>query len=118
MENDGAKQTELPDWVREAIEEGEFTDDVPNKRGESRRVWTLMCSAESRDGPAGYPVTARVFNVASGGVGLITRRRIEPAQRLRLIPEGASEDAAINVRVMHCTQTVQGFKIGCSFESP
>ncbi len=112
------KNVELPGWVREALEEGEPTDDLPNKRTESRRVWTVFCVAQSEEEPSMDPFTARVFNVCTGGIGFISRKKVRVGQRLKLRPEGGPDETLMRARVVHCTRTVQGYKVGCAFESP
>ncbi|MHC4235007.1 MAG: hypothetical protein ACYSUQ_07810, partial [Planctomycetota bacterium] len=73
MNSDPSRQLELPTWLRDALQQGEPTDNLPNKRAESRRLWTVYCRAISDDGSSTGSLTARVFNVGSGGIGLLTR---------------------------------------------
>jgi hypothetical protein len=116
MNSDPPEHPELPEWLGEALEEGETTDNLPNKRSTSRRVWTVFCRVQSVGEPTMTSFTARLFNVGPGGIGLVTRRELEPGLRLEVVPEGDANQDAVQVRVVHCTQTVQGYKVGCAFE--
>ncbi|MGB2985978.1 MAG: PilZ domain-containing protein [Phycisphaerae bacterium] len=116
MDPNSAKPVELPAWVREALEDGELTDDLPNKRAESRRAWTLFCHAQPEHESTEAPFTARVFNVCTGGIGFITRKEVAVGKRLTFLPEDSPDEAPVHARVVHCTRTVQGYKVGCVFE--
>ena len=116
MARGSEKKVELPEWVREALREGDPTDDLPDKRTESRHVWTVFCTAQTEDEPSADAFTARVFNVCSGGIGLIVRKELRVGQRLRIRPEGISDQTPVRARIIHCTRTVQGHKVGCAFE--
>ena len=109
---------ELPAWIRAALEFGDPTDNLPNKRAESRRAWVLLCLLTPRDKPNSAPITVRVTNVGPSGIGFISREVLTADSRVRLIPQGGREDEAVYGRIVHCTQTVQGFKVGCSIEPP
>ena len=110
----------MPDWLKEALE-GDVTDNVPNKRGEPRRVLSCLATVINDEAPGGRPLTVRIFNIGSGGIGFTARAPLSPGARLRLAPDGTpAEQAAqqsVMIRIVHCTQTVQGFKIGCVIES-
>ena len=117
MQDSDARTTSTPAWVQEALREGEATDGVPNKRAEPRLSWHATCTAKPLRTQDLGPFSVRVFNVSSGGLGVIARRRVEPGERLLLTPLGAAATEAVRVRVIHCTQTVQGYKIGCAFDT-
>ncbi len=109
----------LPSWLLEALD-GDVTDDVLNKRSEPRHIFASPASLRPIDGGADCtPIRVRIFNASESGVAFISREALEQGQTLCLHPrheEGVGDDARVNVRVVHCTQTVQGFKIGCEFE--
>ncbi|MHC4697817.1 MAG: hypothetical protein ACYTFA_13885 [Planctomycetota bacterium] len=114
------KLTELPAWLRSAVEEGECADPQLNKRGEHRYVWVRLASVEPRsDGGSAMGMPVKIANVSSQGVGLISRKPLEESEQLVLTPDGVTEKWApfesVNVRVIHCTRTVQGYKVGCVF---
>ena len=106
---------QLPRWLQEAIAEGEPTDGIPNKRGEKRILSALYCLIE-QDAAAEH-LSARVYNVSANGLGMITRRRMSPGQQIQLMPGDGSDGAPVTARVVHCTQTIQGYKVGCTFVS-
>ena len=114
-----SKHVEIPGWLLEALE-GEPTDDVPNKRAESRRVWYRLASVQIHDGVSEKLSSVKITNVSSEGIGFVSRQCLEVGDRLQLIPDGDSNGSApigpVNVRIIHCTQTVQGYKVGCLFE--
>ncbi len=109
----------LPSWLQEAMD-ADLTDDVLNKRSEPRHIFATpatVCPADSGDSAA--PVRVRIFNASEAGLAFISREELEPGRVFCLHPrheEDMGEDAVVNVRVIHCTQTVQGFKVGGSFE--
>jgi len=60
-------------------------------------------------------VHASVRDVCMTGLGLVVRNRLPVDTVVRIVL--ALEDGyyAAKVRIVHCTQTVGGFKIGCDF---
>jgi hypothetical protein len=73
-------------------------------------VWVRLAAVDS-------PI--RITNVSADGVGLISREAFGEGQRIRVTPEGTSEDGTpfetAILRVVHCTQTINGYKVGCLF---
>ncbi len=114
------KQSQLPAWLRMAIEEGQRLDRHLNKRSEHRLVWVRLASLQPHpDAPSEKPISVKIANVSSRGVGLISREHLEEGRQLVLSPDGVTEDLTpfetVNVRVVHCTKTIQGYKVGCVF---
>lgn len=114
-----SEHVEIPGWLREALE-GELTDKAPSKRAEPRRVWWGLASVQRHDGVSEKQFSVKMTNVSPEGIGFISRQPLEVGDRLQLIPDGDSNGSAplepVNVRIIHCTQTVQGYKVGCLFE--
>lgn len=106
----------LPGWLTEAIEEGEPLESIPNKRNDDRLVSALYCLVE-QDGVSSDTLSAQVSNVSVHGLGMITRKPIPPGQRIHISPGDGSDGDAVEALVAHCTQTVQGYKVGCTFTS-
>ena len=104
---------QLPSWLRPYLEVGPVTDSYANKRFEQRRECSVYCVAHSIDEESGVPFHARIFNVDSRGFALLARREVVVSHRLQVRPDVEEEVAPVRVRVMHCTQTVQGYKVGC-----
>lgn len=116
MTTDQSPPIELPQWLTEAILEGDSTDALLNKRHEERTISALYCMIE-RDGNTGAPLTAQVYNVSPNGMGMITRKPLTAGQCIKLAPGDDSDGAPVRAVVVHCTQTVQGYKVGCSFQT-
>ena len=49
-----------------------------------------------------------------GDLGMITRKPLMAGQRIQLSPGDGSAGSPVVAVVVHCTQTVQGYKVGCS----
>ena len=113
MSNDGHKSTTLPAWLSEALE-GDVIDDR-RQRGTDRHVWVRLASVEAKDSATRF--SAKIVNVSPEGLGLICREYLLEGDRLTVTPDGVAEDGSpydcINVRVMHCTDAIQGYKVGC-----
>lgn len=109
----------LPAWIQEAFD-GEPTDDVLNKRSEPRYIFASSASLRPLEGGVeGTPIRVRIFNVSESGVAFVARQELPQGQLLTLHPcyeESDGGDTTVSARVIHCTQTVQGYKIGCMFE--
>jgi hypothetical protein len=107
----------LPAWFLEALE-GDPTDTLPNKRSETRHEWVSLGGIERMDSSERKNPTVKIFNVSTGGLGFISRQPLELGERVRIAPEGLSEDGTpfdpIEATVTYCTQTIQGYKVGCS----
>jgi len=104
----------IPDWLAEAIEEGEPLEGIPNKRHTDRVLSALYCQVE-QNGPKTGSLSAQVTNVSTSGLGMITRKSIPPGERLYISPGDGSVGEPVEVLVAHCTQTLQGYKVGCTF---
>ena len=105
----------LPDWLYEAIED-DAPDEPLNKRAEPRHLGRTLVSAWLVDDPDQAKFSVKIVNVSAGGIGMVTRMRLEESTPLRLAPDWMPADAPpvepIDVVVIHCTQTVQGYKVG------
>ena len=112
------QQIKLPSWLLEALE-SETGDLVLNKRSEPRRDSYLLAFLEAGDTPGVERLSVKVTNVSSRGIGFIARSPLEESREFQLTPQGVSEHGtpfeAVRVRVVHCTQTVQGYKVGGVF---
>jgi len=86
-----------------------------NKRQEERAVSALYCLLE-RDGRPGEMLSAQVYNVSPHGMGMITRKPLTPGQIIQVAPGDGSDGSPVRATVAHCTQTVQGYKVGCTLQ--
>ncbi len=101
----------LPSWFRDS-RTTEPEDGVSIKRGRSRHTWTVLARAILLGDTAGKQFSVKTFNVSPGGIGLITRVPLRESADLELVPENGSGES-VRVRVVHCTRTLQGYKVGC-----
>jgi len=116
VSTDQSTPIELPAWLSEAIFEGEPVEGgLPNKRQEERTISALYCMLE-RNGRPGEMLSAQVYNVSLHGMGMITRKPLTPGQVIEIGPGDGSEGPPVRAIVAHCTQTVQGYKVGCSLQ--
>ena len=109
MESPTDTQPVKPSWIREGLE-GHFEQQDRCRRGQLRQMWVRLASVE---------LSVRIANVSPEGVGLISREPFTKDQRIRVTPEGTSEGGALyetaTLRVVHCTPTINGYKVGCVF---
>ncbi len=103
----------VPNWLSEIIESGDPAESGSSRRGGSRPTWTGPCFVELDEEADSGRFLARGLNACPTGVGFITRNELKFDQPLKLYPrEGAGEP--VHLRVVHCTRTVQGYKVGCA----
>ena len=105
----------LPSWLRDSITTGP-EDGVLNKRGTSRHASTVMARATLLGEIDAKQFSVKTFNIGVGGVGLITRIPLRESAELELVPVDGSGEP-VRLRVIHCTQTIQGYKVGCELVS-
>ncbi len=107
----------LPTWLRRAIEKGEPADDVlNNKRQEPRRIAGLLINARRDDRSNANPLPVELWNISTHGISFVARIPFAQGDRLKLTPTDDSEQP-VHVSVVHCTQTMRGYLIGCVIES-
>jgi len=114
------QQIELPAWLREGLN-GDPTDPMPNKRSDERYVFSMLAYVrEEKDTGFGESYPAKIFNVSTTGLGLVSRHPIKQGLLLCVSPQdGKPPDFVasdtVRARVVYCKQTIQGFKVGCEF---
>lgn len=119
MSTEEKLQVQLPDWLIEAIEAGEPLEGVPARRGESRlHAWSFPCRIVPVGGGPAASFTSNLQNVSSHGMGFISRQTLKPGDELDVTPADRPEAPSVRARIKHCTRTLQGFKVGCSFIAP
>ena len=107
----------LPLWLRVAIDQGKPVNELPNsRRDEPRVVARQLLHAQREDNPDGKTFPVKLWNASSKGIAFVSRIQLDESQRLKLAPEDES-DQPISVWVIHCTQTVHGYLVGCVIES-
>ena len=107
----------LPQWLLDAST-GETTEGPSRKRTDTREQSPTFAYIRPLDEPDAKPVGVHVSNLSASGVGFVTRMQFFVGTRLLLLEDDEMPDAAdtVALRVVHCTQTIQGYKIGCTFE--
>jgi hypothetical protein len=111
------QRVELPRWLRDAFEAGEPMHSLPDQRRESRRVCAESFLAQIVPEPEVESFLVRGFNLNHLGLGFIAPCELKVGRRLKLTPADDPAKPPACVRVVHCTKTAQGYKIGCEFES-
>ncbi len=107
----------LPAWLLRAIARGEPEDDVLNdKRQEPRRIAGLLINVQRDDDSNANPSPVRLWTVSTRGIGFRARIPFAQGDLLKLTPDDAP-DQPVHVSVVHCTQQVHGYLIGCVIES-
>ena len=106
----------FPTWLRNALHEP-TPDRESTKRQEPRQPATGLANVTSRNNPDGERIPVRLYNVGVNGIGFTARSKFDLGDELTLTPEGTpkivEQESSVHLRVIHCTQTVQGFKVGC-----
>jgi PilZ domain len=94
---------------------------------DERRAWLRLSCDPDRPARAsvlinrGEKITAKVLNIAVGGVGLAVPRHCEPGTslRLELIDPSGRTSRPIQARVIHSSQKgPDEWVVGCAFASP
>ena len=109
-------KVKLPTWLREVVDDGEPTDSLLNKRAESRTVAHLLINAQRDDHSNANPFPVKLWNVSTDGISFVARIPLDQGDRLKLTTDDDSEQP-VHVYVVHCTQKIQGYLIGCVMES-
>ena len=110
MNTKSKEESIMPAWLQAAMRDAQDTDGVLNKRGEKRWALYMLCKAQPLGG--GQSFTVRLFNVSENGVGLITRQELRDRDEIQMEPlDDFGERVALEV--VHCTATLQGYKVGC-----
>lgn len=117
MTVDTKLKSELPTWLREAIETGEPMTSLPDHRREPRRVCVDAFLVQPEKNPTAEKLVVQGFNVNSYGIGFIAQKDIGAGQRLALVPSDDPKEHPVWVRVVHSTKTAEGHKVGCAFEA-
>ncbi len=106
----------LPTWLRKVIDKGEPTDNLLNKREEPRTIAHLLINARRDDRSNANPLPVELWNISTHGISFVARIPLDRGDRLKLTTDDDSEQP-VHVSVVHCTQKIQGYLIGCVMES-
>ncbi len=102
----------LPTWLSEVIDEGEPTDSLLNKRKEPRTAAQMLIYAQRDDDSNANPFPVKLWNVSTCGMSFVARIPLDQGDRLKLTTDDDSAQP-VHVSVVHCTQKIQGYLIGC-----
>lgn len=115
MSTEEKLRVQLPDWLIEAIEAGDPLEGVPARRGESRlHAWSFPCRIVPVGSDPSASFTSNLQNVSQHGMGFISRHSLPPGDELDVTPTDQPGAPNVRVRIIHCTRTLQGFKVGCN----
>ena len=107
-DEDVASREILRRWLAKAQAEGGVPDEVLQKRARVRTSWSALIEVRDRREER---IRGRIFNVSEDGLGIQCRTKIPEWAEVRIHLRG-EPDEVLNGVVVHCTETVGGFKIG------
>ncbi len=111
-----ATTTVIQDWVRVAGRDGQ-ADNYLGKRAHVRTTWTASLAIRILTGPdKGKVVMAKARDVSLGGVGFVSRLKIDQHTRLEIC--AGNNARSVVGRVTHQTRTLNGFIVGVEFDAP
>lgn len=108
------EQVRLPEWLRDALAHSTPMDGPLIRRSVPRRCWSDFYVLRSAESPDTTGTFVRGINVSTGGVGCISRSGLGVGEVFDLSPMEEVREP-VRVRVVHCTRTVQGYKVGLAF---
>jgi hypothetical protein len=116
MNRSSKTTSSLPDWLWELLEE-EPGEGSHGKRRKPRQYAGGLAWATRVGEPNGKPIAVRLYNVGPTGLCFTSRVEFARGTRVNLLPDGdpdiVAPKPAVKLSVVHCTGTVQGFKVGC-----
>ncbi len=109
-------QRDIPAWLQAILDE-EGPENGTGKRREARVHASGLAKVTHIGESSITPVPVRLYNAGAHSVGFTARHEFNPGDELTLLPHDAPEivapELAVRLQIVHCTQTVQGYKIGC-----
>lgn len=113
-------QRSIPTWLQAILDE-EGSEDRTGKRHEARIHASGLAKVTHIGERSITPIPVRLYNAGAHSVGFTARYEFNPGDELTLLPHDAPEivapELAVRLQIVHCTQTVQGYKIGCKFST-
>ena len=105
-----------PAWYVDALEVVD-AQEVLIKRSEARAAFPEHFDVMVGDDPAPLSVPATGVNISGSGMCLVLRRTVPLFTIVRIRPSFGDDDQDwVSGRVIHCTQTVGGHKVGIQVE--
>jgi hypothetical protein len=110
-----ATSTVIQDWVQDACRQG-TTDNYKGKRAHERTTWNASLAVRILTGPdKGSVIMVKARDVSLGGVGFLSRQKIEHHTRLEIC--AGNNARSVIGRVVHTTNTLGGQIIGVEFDT-
>ncbi len=110
-----ATSTVVQDWVNDARSHG-TTDNYKGKRAFERTTWSASLAVRILNGPdKGSVIMVKARDISSGGVGFISRQKIDHHTRLEIC--AGNNARSVIGRVVHTTNTLGGQIVGVEFET-
>ena len=109
--------SKVPEWFAQAIAEGEQDRGMFDKRHEGRPTAYWPAKLVLDVPTHAKTLSVKIANLAGDGIGLLVPEALALEQVCTLTPTGVTEAGdpfePIRIRVVHCTQAAQGYKVGC-----
>ena len=103
-------------WLAEACVRNRF-DHIAIKRSFPRYQTNADFIIEPGENAEALPLFVKGYNVSDRGLGVLCKARILAGTRVQVRSDFDAPDAPpVPASIMHCTQTVGGFKIGLRFD--
>ena len=110
-----ATSTVVQDWVQDARRQG-TTDNYQGKRAHERTTWNTILAVRVLTGPdKGSVIMVKARDVSLGGVGFVSRQKLEQHTRLEIC--AGNNNRSVIGRVVHTTNTLGGQIVGVEFET-
>ncbi len=102
-------------WVQDARRHG-TTDNYKGKRAHERTTWSASLAVRILSGPdKGLVIMVKARDVSMGGVGFVSRQKIDQHTRLEIC--AGNNARSVIGRVVHTTNTLGGQIVGVEFET-
>ncbi len=110
-----ATSSVILDWVNDARRNG-TTDNYKGKRLHERTTWNASLAVRILTGPdKGSVIMVKARDVSLGGVGFLSRQKINHHTRLEIC--AGNNARSVTGRVVHTTNTLGGQIVGVEFDS-
>ncbi|MCA9250158.1 MAG: PilZ domain-containing protein [Phycisphaerae bacterium] len=105
----------VEEWVQDARRCG-TTDNYQGKRAFARTTWNATLAIRILTGPdKGLVIMVKARDVSLGGVGFLSRQKIDQHTRLEIC--AGNNTRSVIGRVVHTTNTLGGQIVGVEFET-
>ena len=109
------KHVDLPAWLLRTYEMSRPPGCPREKRSGPRRSFDGFFRVHPAPPQDKSHYMWRGFNSSCTGLGFISKHKLDVSQPLVVRP-GFEVGEPVRVRVVHCTETTYGYKVGCVFD--